>query len=273
MELFREKRNDEAARDAALHIRDGSYIRGAFVVAAYMDVRRILDVFASGVLHPVSEIPGRQNFEDSMVQVFRNREACKAAGVSMFDVTGFKKINDTLGFKNGDRTLLTVAKSFYDNQYVDARQRFVTDETSGFKLASAGRRETDMVRTNAWHLAGDEYAILMRGVQDKDDLDARTTGLIRHVLQGETLQALVTDMLEAPMMDKGEFDANKRLRLGLRAGTALLTEVYDRGTNQYERLEHMMEMWDPKTHKVVQIEGEYSINGLEGLEQTYPVAA
>lgn len=273
MELFREKRNEEAAREAASHIRDGSYLRGAFVVAAYMDVRSVLDVFASGVLHPVSEIPGRSNFNDTMLHVLKKRETCEDAGVSMFDVTGFKKINDTLGFKNGDRTLLTVAKSFYDNQQVDTKQRFVTDFTSGLQLAAASRRKTDRNRSDAWHLAGDEYALMMRGVESKSDLDDRTTALITQVLKGEVLQALITDMLEAPMMEKGNFDPSRRLRLGLRAGTVLLSDVYDRGTNQYERLDHLTEMWDPKTHKVVQIEGEYSVNGLEGLEQTYPAVA
>lgn len=277
MELW-PKQNEEAAREAAGHIRDGSYVRGAFVLATFMDVHEVLKTFANGVLHPVSEIPGRSNFEHTLLRMLKSEEACQGVGVSMFDVTGFKKINDTLGFKNGDRTLLTVAKSFYDNQGVDRRKRFITMPDPRERRAVLGlkrRDEADAPRTDAWHLAGDEYTGLLRGVVNKQDLNQKTTDMILGVLRGPTLQALVTDMLEAPMLRDGNFshEQERVIQLGLRAGNVLLSEAYDRGANPFERLEYIMDAWDPKTHKVVQIEGTYGTRGLLSLKRTFPDCA
>lgn len=274
MELWA-KRNEDAAREAAGHIRDGSYVRGAFVLATLMDVSDVLKTFANGVLHPVSEIPGRSNFEATMLGLLKDEAACDGVGVSMFDVTGFKKINDTLGFKNGDRTLLTVARSFYNNQGVDRRNRYVEmPRGQERRLQFRGRRQTDGEgpRTDAWHLAGDEYTALIRGVLDKPQLDRRTTDMILGVLRGPTLQALVSDMIEAPMLQSGNFEHEdeRTIRLGLRAGNVLLSEAFNRGTNPYGRLEYVMDAWDPKTHKVVQIEGVYGTSGLQSLQQTFP---
>jgi diguanylate cyclase (GGDEF)-like protein len=111
---------------------------------------------------PLTRLPNRVHFRERLVQALaaagRNRSA---VGLLLFDLDGFKAVNDTLGHEAGDRMLQEIAN----------------------RIARQVRQSDTLAR---W--GGDEFVILMEGVRERPDA-VRVAEMVLQVVRDTELFA------------------------------------------------------------------------------------
>lgn len=137
--------------------------------------RYLLRVFASTLLHiavkaqsertmysmaffdQLTSLPNRFYLEDALEQMIKSAEQTSSMlAVALIDLDSFKDVNDSFGHNVGDEVLKTVSKRLLEH--------LVAQET--------------LVR-----FGGDEFIILLKGVQNEESVINRITGIMRAFAQ------------------------------------------------------------------------------------------
>jgi len=198
-------RSMSARQDLTALCKDGSEIpvnislgplvteEGRFTVAAVRDIRES-KAYEARILHQATHdaltgLPNRALFLDllnrAMIQA--EREECLLA-VVFLDLDGFKNINDTLGHDCGDQLLKEIAQ----------------------RINSAVRRNDVVARQG-----GDEFTILLQGVQHVDDVLAVSRKILTAVSEPIHLREMelhATASLGITIFPLDDTDAENLLR-------------------------------------------------------------
>ena len=154
-------------------------------------------------------LPNRNQFEEKLIEaIARSTRNKRAMAVMFLDIDHFKSINDTIGHHGGDEVL---------REFAQRLQRCV--------------RKTDTVS----RLAGDEFTIILEGLQ-MDDETSVVAGKIIHAMRegfkiGNTLRS-VTTSIGVAVRRPDEVDATALLR---RADVALYA-AKSAGRNTFESM-------------------------------------
>ena len=129
-----------------------------FGLAASSSQQAIPGPSGEAILKPehdsLTGLPNRSVFHDSIVQAI---EHCRFTGhfmaVMMLDLDMFKRINNALGYKVGDRLLTTVSERLLEAlRKTDSVSRFTSDAAS----------------TSIYRLGGDEFGILLPSMESME---------------------------------------------------------------------------------------------------------
>ncbi|MBT9613338.1 MAG: EAL domain-containing protein [Burkholderiales bacterium] len=194
-----------ARQDLTARCKDGSEIpvnislgplvteEGRFTIAAVRDIRET-KAYEARILHQATHdaltgLPNRALFHDllnrAMIQA--QRDECLLA-VVFLDLDGFKNINDTLGHDWGDQLLKEIAQ----------------------RINAAVRRNDVVARQG-----GDEFTILLQGIQHVDDVLAVSRKILSAVSEPVHLQEMelhVTASLGITIFPLDDTDAEHLLR-------------------------------------------------------------
>ncbi len=160
--------------------RDGSYRwmlnRGLAVRGLEGAATRIAgsqtDITQNKVSDPLTGLPNRVYFTERLTAAFqrRKRESSWRLAVLFLDLDRFKVINDSLGHLVGDQLLVGIAQ----------------------RLRDCVRRENAASESTLARLSGDEFAVLLEGIQQEDAAAAASS-----------LGASLIDDLSAPFLLAG----------------------------------------------------------------------
>ncbi len=166
---------------------------GRFTIAAVRDIRES-KAYEARILHQATHdaltgLPNRTLFHDLLnrAMIQSQREECLLA-VVFLDLDGFKNINDTLGHDWGDQLLKEIAQ----------------------RLSAAMRRNDVVARQG-----GDEFTILLQGIQHVDDVLAVSRKILAAVSEPVHLREMevhVTASLGITIFPLDDTDAEHLLR-------------------------------------------------------------
>ena len=130
----------------------------AWLVTIIEDVteRRAAEAQINFLAHhdPLTELSNRAHFQDSVDRAIAERKQGSGLAVALFDLDGFKEINDAFGHAAGDEVLRTVSQRLLAN-------------VAGVDLVA--------------RLGGDEFAIMFRSKADEESLDPLMNEIIDEI--------------------------------------------------------------------------------------------
>ncbi|MCR5626926.1 MAG: GGDEF domain-containing protein, partial [Lachnospiraceae bacterium] len=88
--------------------------------------------------------------------------------ICLIDLDGFKQINDKLGHQMGDKAIQITGNTIIDSMHIEFREKWsFTERAIAEKLSFAGR------------LGGDEFIVLVRGKNGREDVEAFLTNVLQ----------------------------------------------------------------------------------------------
>ena len=130
-------------------------------IAAFQDIsarRQTEEELRHAAFHdPLTDLANRSLFEQHLIQAgARARRNNSMFAVAFIDLDGFKAVNDQLGHRAGDQVLLATAR----------------------RLRGAVRASDTLAR-----IGGDEFAVLLEGLEEPHEVDVVARRLADHLLE------------------------------------------------------------------------------------------
>ena len=136
----------------------------------------------------LSSLPNRNHFTELMAEAVAKMDDQSQVALAMFDVDGFKKINDTLGHSAGDQVIIHVAS----------------------KMKKIADPRAVLCRTG-----GDEFVVAIHSLTNDDDITRIFDGIFNsictnYVIQGRSLSVKVSGGVTC--MSRGDFVLDEALK-------------------------------------------------------------
>jgi diguanylate cyclase (GGDEF)-like protein/PAS domain S-box-containing protein len=130
----------------------------AWLITIIEDVteRRAAEAQISFLAHhdPLTELSNRASFYDSVDRAIAERRRCPGLAIALFDLDGFKEINDVFGHAAGDEVLRTVSHR-------------LQSKVAGIDVVA--------------RLGGDEFAVMFRSRTEEETLDPLLNEMIAEI--------------------------------------------------------------------------------------------